>query len=111
MSQAQGLGELGADVPATIAHAVVELRQALGADHRLPRSRQQPDDAGGGDLDPAAGVTVEQRRGLDRRAGRLVVIVDGGHGGDGVPRSLTGGAGRIGEGRVGHGSDPRFADL
>ena len=46
VGQAQRLGELVADVPAARSDAVVELRQALGADHRTPRSVQRPGDRG-----------------------------------------------------------------
>ena len=53
VGQPQRLGELVADVPAAAADAVVELRQAFGADHRPPRTVQRTASRAGGDLDAA----------------------------------------------------------
>ena len=111
VSHSQGLGELVADVPAAVADPVVELGKAFGADHRPPRPVERSDDPVGEHANAARSASFRQRRGGDRRAGRLIVVIDGGDGGDPVPRLDPDRAGRVGERRVGYRAHPRFADL
>jgi hypothetical protein len=72
---------------------------------------ERSDDPTGGDLDAARPAAVEQRRRLDGIAARLLVVVDGGDGGDAVLRRLPRRARRVGERWVGNRADPRLADL